>query len=492
MSNLIEYIKMQRGAGLSDYQILKNTHRNHRISKYNFRETPEEYNRKTSKVLNNIQRVSNDYEERKIRKDSNGFNKSNSKQYMSNQFGGNFIPHDENDDMFVEIDDKGPTNVFYDAREKKFFSSGDDDDSDDIPIDPSKINPNRITGIPNDLLPEELKGILPEELKGILPDESGISNMPEFIEDAIKDMKKEEISQDTIDQTIPLMSIISKDIEQEIEIPNDKEISYTDIENAEDSTNIPMKEQDTTYVLSYVTIVAGTVLYYPSSDVQAISGTTPIFVKLPEILDMSKQRSFTLFFTPNLEYARRFAGIQSLNKRDVYVHKLIVVEDIPTIKRIDGNLISKDIDNVDLGRGFCGPSIDGEINGIQIIYETANGTIEEDYICNPERFMKISSTEMQIDATSWVNISDKREQIHVGSNPEMNLNPEMDYETEINAEIKTNIEPESTIADLGIEDVFQDTNIVDEKHDPMKSNLVESNLAESDLAEFDLSDSDTE
>lgn len=309
MSNLTEYIKRQRSAGLTDYQILKNAGRYHR----------------NERVISH-----------------------------SKQTGGNFVPDENVPGLYREYDANGPTNVFYDSQDKVFYGQ---DEQGQYPIDSSAITVDRTIGIDDRDLPQELQQV--------------IANL-------------------------------------------DQPKSVENITGESFKYYPPSQEVSTMSADPFVGVSAGTILYYPSSDVQTISKETPIFVKLPEVLDMSKQRTFTLFFTPNIEYARRFAGIQSLNKRDVYVHKLQVIEDIPNLKRIDGNMISNDIDNINLGHNFCGPSVDGEINGIQIVYETASGgAIEEYYICNPERYMKIVSTEMQVDATSWVNITDNREKMYV-------------------------------------------------------------------------------
>ena len=489
MSNLIDYIKKQRDGGLSDYQILKNSIGGYRYSK----------------------NISSEY---RNSKNSHCLNRNAISGFSLEQTGGDFIPNDEVPDMYMEFDEQGPTNVYYDAIDKTFFTP---DNDENLPIDPKDINIERTVGIPEDQLPNEMRNKLNKPLSFVddavdelnnedlppneqdtqtmenqsfpeeqpLPEEQSLHEEQQLAEE--QQLREEQplpeeqqlteeqpqleeqplfIDQPSqIDEQLPheefaLEEDVSKvdEIPDKIDIPLEHKPDILLVQGDEFISNepdeIPQLERDNTSAAPFVTIYAGTELYYPSSDVQAISGTTPIFVKLPELLDMSKQRSFTLFFTPNLEYARRFAGIQSLNKRDVYVHKLRVVEDIPTVKRIDGNLISKDIDNIDLGRGFCGPSIDGEINGIQITYETSNGVIEEDYICNPERFMKIISTEMQVDATSWVNISDNKEHIFVGNDSVLETNPSDNANTEIPVNAETEVD------DLGIEDVFEEPNVV--------------------------------
>lgn len=168
----------------------------------------------------------------------------------------------------------------------------------------------------------------------------------------------------------------------------------------------PGAEVDTTDRTEYTTIKAGSILYHPSASVRQISDDHPIFVNIDEVLDSKEQRTFTMFFTPNREYARRFSGISSLNKRNVYVHKLRAKTDITGIRRINGKLISQETDNVNLASGFCGPNADTYVNGIEITYETISGDIQEYYICNPERFFSLESTEMMFDATTWVDITE--------------------------------------------------------------------------------------
>jgi hypothetical protein len=331
MSNLIEYIKKQRAAGLDDYQILKNTNRT----------------------------------------------------VSTRQTGGHFRPI-ENDEsgrplVYAEFDDTNRddrTGIFFNSTEKVFYQ-----------IDPE-------SGAPLELdfdYPQD-KAVTDEGVN-LFDIDVGHTDYEEEPDAGIG---------------IPAADIPGADLSG----------GPLDIDEMFDPDGDPMPmETDSTSADSYVTIGRGEILFHPSADVRTISSGTMIFVKLPKILDMSKQRSFTMFFTPSREYARRFAGIQSLDKRDVYVHELRAVVPIPNIKRVDSNLVSESIDNINLGKGFCGPSIDGDINGIQLVYRTANeGTVEEFYICNPERFFEIVSTEMQIDATNWVDISESsRKQMHVES-----------------------------------------------------------------------------
>jgi hypothetical protein len=175
----------------------------------------------------------------------------------------------------------------------------------------------------------------------------------------------------------------------------------------------PVPEAPSVSASTYSVIPEGTLIYHPSSDVSGMSSQNMLFVKLQDVLNMGEQRSFTMFFTNNKEYARRFAGLVSLNKRDVYVHTLYVKRDITNLKRIDSDIISRDSDHIDLGNGFCGPSADGVINGIEINRTSASGKeISEYYICNPEQFFEIHATDMQYDATRWVDITEK-ESIHI-------------------------------------------------------------------------------
>jgi hypothetical protein len=165
---------------------------------------------------------------------------------------------------------------------------------------------------------------------------------------------------------------------------------------------------------SYTTLQEGEILYYPSQDVKGFSQSSMIFVDLPKALDLSQQRSFVIFFTKSKEYAQRFSGLWSLNKRPVFVHKLKVIKPITNIKIIDRKIIPDNLENTELAKGMCGSSIDGYINGIMISYDTKNdNTVDEYYICNPDTFFKIEESWMQFDSTEWIKISGDTEKIDV-------------------------------------------------------------------------------
>jgi uncharacterized protein YegP (UPF0339 family) len=156
----------------------------------------------------------------------------------------------------------------------------------------------------------------------------------------------------------------------------------------------------------------GSILFHPSQDIKQF-GDSVIFVNLPDVLDKNKQRSFVMFFTPNEEYARRYSGMWSLNKRPVYVHKFSVENDITGIKELDPKLIPDSLENRQLAHGMCGPTEDGFINGIKIkqpIDNTdENKSVAEYYICNPEIYLKHEGTWMQFGSTEWVEISNKKQ-----------------------------------------------------------------------------------
>lgn len=191
--------------------------------------------------------------------------------------------------------------------------------------------------------------------------------------------------------------------------------SLTALEVAENAT--PTEESSTEKPKNvqpkpYETLEVGRPLYHPSQDIKRF-GENVIFVNLPDVLDKNKQRSFVMFFTENEEYARRYSGMWSLNKRPVYVHKFNVIKDIPGIKVIDPNMIPDSLENKQLAQGMCGPSEDGIIHGIKIGQPTSdinggNGEpVTEYYICNPEEYLEHKETWMQFDSTQWVKITDK-------------------------------------------------------------------------------------
>ena len=172
---------------------------------------------------------------------------------------------------------------------------------------------------------------------------------------------------------------------------------------------------------SLETLESGTILYHPSIDVRQFSSSM-IFVKMQDVLDQSKQRSFTMFFTPNEEYAKRYSGIWSLNKKPVYVHKLMVKNGIKLtgIKKINSNDIANVTDNIELGKNICGDSVDGFINGIKVEHPTNDGSnVAEYYICNPSQWFEHLETWMQTSPTEWVSLSNKQT---IGLNSTTNTN----------------------------------------------------------------------
>lgn len=169
----------------------------------------------------------------------------------------------------------------------------------------------------------------------------------------------------------------------------------------------PTAEKTTVIVDTYATLNPGDYLYYPTQNIKQFDDTM-IFVDIPKVLNQTKQRSFTMFFTTNEEYARRYSGIWSLNKRPVYVHKLVVKKGMPIthIKVINSKKISDNIGNDELAHGMCGDSIDGYINGIKVENTLGeNASVEEYYICNPSLFLDHVETWMQFSATEWIKIS---------------------------------------------------------------------------------------
>lgn len=155
---------------------------------------------------------------------------------------------------------------------------------------------------------------------------------------------------------------------------------------------------------THETIQSGTFLYHPSQDIKQFSRSM-IFVDVRNVLDKNQQRSFSMFFTPNEEYARRYSGLWSLNKRPVYVHKLQVSRPISGIKIFDASLIPDNIDNLEFSKNICGPSEDGTINGIKVVLPNRGEPIVEYYICNPESWFIPVETWMQHGPTEWIKIS---------------------------------------------------------------------------------------
>lgn len=150
----------------------------------------------------------------------------------------------------------------------------------------------------------------------------------------------------------------------------------------------------------YETIQKEWVLYHPSQELKRFSDTS-IFVNIAE---QCKQKSFALFFTPNEKYAKRYSGLWSLNKRPVYVHKLVAKSDIPRIKVIKADDIPDSIENIKFAQDICGMSIDGHINGIKIEQYIDGENISEYYICNPETFLKSVATSMQFSSGQWIDV----------------------------------------------------------------------------------------
>lgn len=174
------------------------------------------------------------------------------------------------------------------------------------------------------------------------------------------------------------------------------------------------EEKKNTRPRPFDTLDEGTILYHPSQEIKQF-GDSIIFVNLPEVLNRTKQRSFVMFFTPNEEYARRYSGMWSLNKRPVYVHKFKVNAKITGIKIIDPKIIPDSIENKQLAHGMCGQTEDGVIHGIKIeqpVNETES--VAEYYICNPEEHLTRLETWIQFGSTEWVKISEP-EKIRVPS-----------------------------------------------------------------------------
>jgi hypothetical protein len=155
----------------------------------------------------------------------------------------------------------------------------------------------------------------------------------------------------------------------------------------------------------YVTLNPGDILYFPTETIKQFDENM-LFVDVPEVLDQSTQRSFTMFFADDKAYAKRFAGIWSLNKRPVYLHKLAVKEGRPItrIKRISSKIISDKVNNNKLAHGICGQSVDGTIHGIKIEATYNKKTVAEYYICNPSEYFTCEATWMINGSTDWIQI----------------------------------------------------------------------------------------
>lgn len=181
-----------------------------------------------------------------------------------------------------------------------------------------------------------------------------------------------------------------------------------DVDMGISATGPNMDNTTTVQVTGYETIEPGTELYHPSIDVGKIAASM-VLVDTPQVLDHNKQRSFSVFFTPSEEYARRFSGLWSLNKRPVFVHKVRVKENAPItkVRIIDADSIPDNIENLDFAKRLCGDSLDGFVNGIKINQTFVNGQdpIAEYYICNPALFFERVETWMQFRSTQWIKIS---------------------------------------------------------------------------------------
>lgn len=186
----------------------------------------------------------------------------------------------------------------------------------------------------------------------------------------------------------------------------DQDIASIGEEDSGDTINKrPSQETSMVQVKTYDVLSEGQILYHPSTEIKRFGDAT-IFVKVNNVLDKTKQRSFVMFFTPNEEYARRFSGMWSLNKRPVYVHKFRVKREITGVKIIDANMIPDDMENTALAQGMCGPSEDGVIHGIKVSQPLQeDGKVDEFYICNPEEYMEHLETWMQFGSTEWVKIT---------------------------------------------------------------------------------------
>lgn len=206
---------------------------------------------------------------------------------------------------------------------------------------------------------------------------------------------------------------------EDINNPTDNNDDANDA-NDDDNDDNDEKKKSKLNIDTYTSLDRNEILYFPTQDIKDFDDTM-LFAKLTDVLNQNKQRSFTIFFTKSEEYARRFSGIWSLNKRNVYVHKLQVIRPINRIKIINSKKISDNINNYELSLGMCGSSIDGEINGIKIEQEIDNSDpIEEYYICNPSSYFKKLETWMQFDATKWIKISPSNENTNTIKVPSAN------------------------------------------------------------------------
>lgn len=148
---------------------------------------------------------------------------------------------------------------------------------------------------------------------------------------------------------------------------------------------------------SLLTLNPGVLLYYPSGNANAGKFNDSMILAINES-DQSKQLPFTMFFTPNMEYAKRFSGLWSLNERPVYIHVYSVKKDKPItrIKEIKPQMVSNSLEEQ-----IC----KNNINGIRIKYMSDNENIEEYYICNPILFFDYIETWKQSDSKEWIKIT---------------------------------------------------------------------------------------
>jgi hypothetical protein len=237
-----------------------------------------------------------------------------------------------------------------------------------------------------------------------------MSNLIEYI----KNQRAQGLTDYQILQKAQLIENTSKKVNQ-----RGGEGEYT-VPNMYDST------ENRNFSETHTVLNVGDTLYFPSSIVKSFDPDNIIFVK-PSNLESDNADRMAIFFTPNKTYARRFAGINSLNKREVYVHTLKVKEQIKGIRKIDGKLIANETVNVDSNdnlekRKFAtqkyGSSYDGIVSGIEVSLQSNNGNdiVKEYFLCDPERYFTHMATEMQFDATTWVDITNPTP-IHIPNEP---------------------------------------------------------------------------
>lgn len=153
----------------------------------------------------------------------------------------------------------------------------------------------------------------------------------------------------------------------------------------------------------YEELKPGTIMYHPSEEVKSFSDAMIFTGDIKKVLNREK-RQFCMFFTTNEEYAKRYSGLWSLNKRQVYVHKLKVKpgRSLSGIKVFNANSVPDSITNDELASINYGSSENGMINGIKIEQQLDKRTLDEYYICHPEQWFDFVETWMQLDSTRWV------------------------------------------------------------------------------------------